>query len=71
MREESELTTWIMIVFLAGLVLFQGLLSFFVVGDKGQPSWDYRQIKDVPGQSPYAVYELLPDPQHVRGIKGE
>jgi hypothetical protein len=25
----------------------------------------------VPGQSPYAVYQLLPHQQHVRGDKGE
>jgi hypothetical protein len=37
----------------------------------GQPTWDYRPILDVPAESPYAVYQRLPYPQHVRGAKGE
>jgi hypothetical protein len=46
-------------------------LAFFVIGDLGQPDWDYRPVKDIPAQSPYAVYDLLPNQQHVRGNKGE
>jgi len=53
------------------IILGQGLFSFYVVGDNGQPGWDYRTIRDVPAQSPYAFYDLLPYPQHVRGKKGE
>jgi hypothetical protein len=53
------------------LVLAQGAFSFLVVGDLGQPNWDYRPVKDVPGESPYAIYEPLPYPQHIRGQKGE
>jgi len=53
------------------IILGQGLFSFYVVGDNGQPGWDYRAIRDVPAQSPYAFYDLLPYPQHVRGKKGE
>ena len=45
--------------------------SFFVVSGLGQPDWDYRPILDVPAESPYAVYDKLPYPQHVRGAKGE
>jgi hypothetical protein len=67
----SSLRTWIYIVLMLALILFQGLFSFFVVGDLGQPTWDYRPVRDVPGESPYAVYERLPYPQHVRGAKGE
>jgi hypothetical protein len=62
---------WIIILFLVVLVLSQGAFSFFVVGDKGQPGWDYRPIPDIPGESPYAIYAPLPHPQHVRGEKGE
>ena len=51
--------------------LIQGLFAFSVVGDRGQPNWDYRPVKDVPGESPYAMYEKLPYPQHVRGSEGE
>lgn len=54
-----------------GIILFKGLLSFTVVSDRGQPTWAYRPVQDVPASSPYATYQLLPNPQHVRGNKGE
>jgi hypothetical protein len=53
------------------LVLAQGVFSFLVVGNLGQPDWDYRPVKDVPGESPYAIYKPLPYPQHVQGEKGK
>jgi hypothetical protein len=68
---ESILKTWYVLFFLMALILFKGLLAFLHVGDRGQPDWDYRPVRDVPGQSPYAVYRLLPHPQHVRGAEGE
>jgi hypothetical protein len=71
LRYESSFKTWIMIVLMMFIILLQGFFSFFVVGDLGQPGWDFRPVKDVPGQSPYAVYPLLPHPQHVRGARGE
>ena len=67
----SLLRTWVILILLLSLILFQGFFSFLVVGDRGQPDWDYRPVKDVPGESPYAMYELLPHPQHVRGTEGE
>jgi len=54
-----------------GIILFKGLFSFFVVSDMGQPTWAYRPVKDVPAQSAYATYQLLPHAQHVRGAQGE
>ena len=68
---ESVLFTWLVIWLLVLAILFQGLFTFKVVGDLGQPTWDYRAVRDVPGQSVYALYPLLPDPQHVRGKNGE
>jgi flagellar basal body-associated protein FliL len=68
---ESSLKTWILIFVFVGIILFKGLLSFFVVSDKGPPDWDYRPVKDVPAQSEYATYQRLPYQQHVRGHKGE
>ena len=53
------------------IILFKGLLAFYVVADMGQPTWAYRPVKDVPAASPYAVYQLLPNPQHIRGAGGE
>jgi flagellar basal body-associated protein FliL len=63
----SERSTWIMIVMLLLFILGKGLFVYLVVGDKGQPDWDYRSVQDVPGESPYAIYEPLPHRQHIRG----
>ena len=68
---KGTLITWITIVLLLAWILGKGIFSFFVVGDMGQPTWSYRPIKDVPGESPYAIYNLVPYPQHVKGAKGE
>jgi len=69
--KESALFTWFVVLLLLGFILGKGFLSFSVVGDRGQPTWDYRPVPDVPGESPYAIYPALPHPQHVRGAKGE
>ena len=71
LHKESWLMTWVVVGLLLAWILAKGFFSFFVVGDMGQPTWDYRPVPDIPSESPYAVYELLPDPQHVRGMKGE
>ncbi|WP_054033220.1 hypothetical protein [Desulfatitalea tepidiphila] len=68
---DSELRTWMWLVILLGLILFKGFFAFFVVSDLGQPTWSYRPVADVPASSPYAEYQLLPYPQHIRGAKGE
>ena len=67
----SRMRTWIMILVFVLIVVCQAALAYFLVGDRGQPDWDYRPVKDVPGESPYAMYETLPYAQHVRGEKGE
>ncbi len=69
--KESTFATWVIIFLLLVWILGKGAFSFFVVGDRGQPTWDYRPVKDVPGESPYALYRVLPYPQHVKGPKGE
>jgi len=61
----------IIIGLIVGFILVKGFYAFGVIGDLGQPDWDFRPIPDVPGESPYAVYELLPHPQHIRGTGGE
>lgn len=63
--------TWIVILFALAIILAKGFFAFFTIGDNGMPTWDYRPVADVPGESPYAVYPLLPYPQHVRGTQGE
>ncbi len=69
----SSLTvkTWLVIAALVIFVLAKGFFCLYEVGDRGQPTWSYRPIPDVPGASPYAVYDALPFPQHVRGEQGE
>ena len=69
--KDSTWITWVVIVLLLAWILGKGFFSFFVVGDLGQSTWNYRPIKDVPGESPYAVYQVQPYPQHVKGTKGE
>jgi hypothetical protein len=69
----SDFKTWLLILFFVAIVTFQGWLAYTLIGDRGQPGWDYRPIKDVPGQSPYSIsepYHPLPFPQHVRGKQG-
>jgi hypothetical protein len=69
--KQSSLATWVVIFLLLAIILAKGFFSFFMVGDRGQPTWDYRPVRDVPAESPYAIYEPLPYPQHVKGQKGE
>jgi hypothetical protein len=68
---ESALRTWVVVFLLVALILVKGAYAFFVVGDRGMPGWDFPVVADVPAESPYAEYELLPHPQHVRGARGE
>lgn len=68
---ESIWRTWKWLAVMLTIILFKGFLAFFVVSDMGQPTWAYRPVQDVPASSPYAVYQLLPHPQHVLGEKGE
>jgi len=71
-EDKSSVTvTFIVVFLLVGLILFKGVLAFQVVGDLGQPAWDYRPVLDVPGESAYAIYDPLPFPQHVLGPEGK
>jgi hypothetical protein len=70
-ENESVWRTWIWIIVMVTIILGKGFWSFFIVSDLGQPTWSYRPVEDVPAQSAYAVYQLLPFPQHVKGRMGE
>ena len=73
-HESSAVKTYFLILVMVGWVVFKGWLAFTVIGDLGQPDWDYRPIMDVPGQSAYASsnpYHALPYAQHVRGELGK
>ena len=72
-HQTSAFKTWLLILFFVAIVIFQGWLAYTVIGDLGQPDWDYRPIADVPGESAYAVYDpyyALPYAQHVLKEQG-
>ena len=68
---ESVGAAWVFILILALLFAIQSYLAFKVIGDAGPPSWSYGVVRDVPGESPHAIYRPVPYPQHVRGARGE
>ena len=73
-HESSAVKTWFLILLMVGWVAFKGWLAYTVIGDLGQPDWDYRPILDVPGESVYAItnpYHPLPYAQHVRAELGQ
>ena len=73
-HEPSALRTWSFILLLVGWVLFKGWLAYNVIGDHGKPDWDYRPIRDVPAESPYATfdpYHPMPYGQHVARPQGQ
>ena len=70
----SRPKTWLVVAACVAIVVFQGWLAYTVIGDLGQPDWDYRPVKDVPGESAYTLtepYHPLPYPQHVYGQQGD
>ena len=69
MSKQSVFATWIFIIFLAIYFVVYSLVTFVLVGDQGPPDWDFDVVKDVPGESPQAIYGKLPYPQHVKGEK--
>mgnify|MGYP000013519327 FL=1 len=73
-HESSAVKTWFLVLLMVGWVAFKGWLAYTVIGDLGQPDWDYRPIMDVPGESAYAIhdpYHPLPYAQHVMGELGK
>ena len=73
-HEASALKTWLLVFFCVAIVVFPGWLAYSVIGDLGQPDWDYRPIADVPGESAHAIfdpYHPLPYAQHVLKEQGQ
>ncbi|MDA3917058.1 MAG: hypothetical protein PF690_08810 [Deltaproteobacteria bacterium] len=62
--------TWLHIFAMVAIIIGVGYFTFIVVSDKGQPTWDYRPVKSIPSESPYAVYEKNPAGQHINGREG-
>ncbi len=69
--DESVIATWIFIFILTSIFVITTYLAYTVIGDAGQPTWRYGTVRDVPAESPFAVYQKLPYPQHIKGAKGE
>ena len=67
---------WLIVCAMAILFILYGFLAFFVIGDKGSPTWDYGSLPDVPAQSEYSTYPYrggapIPEPQHVNNMPQE
>ena len=69
--KESIFVTWLIISLLVLFILSKGFFALFVIGDPNPSGWDYRPVKDIPGESAYAIYETLPSSQHIRGKEGK
>jgi hypothetical protein len=69
-HNQSVFRTWMLIIGFALWFLAYSALAYFAIGDKGPPNWDLVTVSDTPASSPYAVYQPLPYPQHVRGERG-
>ena len=54
-EEKPRIKDWFVPIAIAVLFLVWGLLIFFMVGNKGQPPWDFGVVEDIPGQSPYST----------------
>lgn len=54
-KEKPGIKDWLVPIAIAALFLLWGLLIFFMVGNKGQPPWDFGVVEDIPGQSPYST----------------
>ena len=70
-ENQTDIKGWLIILALAFLFICWGLFTFFTVGDKGPPSWDFGVVRDIPGESPYSTQrdhegkDPEPQPQHV------
>jgi hypothetical protein len=54
-KDNPTIKDWLVPIAIAVLFLIWGRLIFFMVGNKGQPPWDFGVVEDIPGQSPYST----------------
>ncbi len=74
-RERNQtMRDWVIVLAIALLLVFWGLLIYFAVGEKGPHPWDFSVVEDIPGESPYSTYQpnqvsgsAAPEGQHVLG----
>jgi hypothetical protein len=61
---------WVVVCGIAFIFVVYGFFAFFVIGDKQPADWDFGNVQDIPGQSPYSTYPYRfgtepPELQHV------
>ncbi|RJQ87526.1 MAG: hypothetical protein C4519_00625 [Desulfobacteraceae bacterium] len=54
-QEKSTMVSMLLPVAIALAFIGWGLLVFYTVGDKEPRDWDFGELPDVPGSSPYSV----------------
>lgn len=57
-KNEDPGSTWksfFIVILITLAVLAWGGVIYFLVGDRGQPDWEYGTISDVPGKSPFST----------------
>lgn len=78
-EKKETFRSWAIVVAIAVSFFCWGLLIFFTVGDKGQPSWDFNIVEDIPGQSAFSTFRAKQSfgdrvplvGQHVAGVTHE
>ena len=63
-EEQHGVKAWMIVVFVAGAILLNGLLLLLVVGDKGPVFFTYGHEQDLPGESPATTYTYKTDYLH-------
>jgi len=69
--KNTVIHTWIWIIVILMMIFGASIFTFYAVSHKGDLSWDYRPVQSLPASSPYAEYQKLPFPQHIKGRRGE
>lgn len=75
-EKKIERRSWLIVILIPLVFLCWGFFIFSAVGDKGQPSWDFAVIEDIPGESPYSTHRprlgfgkgAPLSPQHIPGV---
>ncbi len=51
----ETIRTWLILFLIVLGILSYGIVTYVTVGDEGPPGWRYGAVKDVPGESPFAM----------------
>jgi hypothetical protein len=64
-KDRGALGSWLAVVGIAIAFLLWGWLVYVMVGDKGVPIWNFGEVEDIPGQSPYSTHQTKQFPSLV------